>query len=189
MQKRSHTLLAAALLKNQNGLRARRYELAFLFGSFEPDCNPLSYLKGSLRSRKFRGHNYTNSDHYIANRIQRLQNRKKAWTCWQYYTLGKLTHYLADAFTYPHNENYQEGLLDHHQYENALRLYFAQCLACRRLPEEGDCRDLPGALDLLHRRYLQDRSSMEQDVDYILAATTLLMEGCHPSAAWSGKIA
>ena len=55
MQKRSHKLLAATLLENTQGFQARRFELAFLFGSFQPDCNPLTYLKGFLRAYKFRG--------------------------------------------------------------------------------------------------------------------------------------
>ena len=42
MQKRSHTLLASALLRSRDGFDARRFELAFLFGSFQPDCNPFS---------------------------------------------------------------------------------------------------------------------------------------------------
>ena len=80
MQKRSHKLLASQLLEARNGFQRRRFELAFLFGSFQPDCNPLSYLKGSIRSRTFRGHNYTNSDRYIISRILRLQRREKVWT-------------------------------------------------------------------------------------------------------------
>ena len=76
MQKRSHKLLASTLLKNQHGFAARRFELAFLFGSFQPDCNPLTYLKGSLRAYKFRGHNYSNSSHYIAAHIARLRRRQ-----------------------------------------------------------------------------------------------------------------
>ena len=112
MQKRSHTLLASALLRSREGFDARRFELAFLFGSFQPDCNPFSYLKGSLRARTFGGHNYTNSREYIYDHIQRLQQRHKVWTMWQYYTLGKLTHYLADAITYPHNENVESPLLN-----------------------------------------------------------------------------
>ena len=42
MQKRSHRLLASALLRSQQGFHAKRFELAFLFGSFQPDCNPLT---------------------------------------------------------------------------------------------------------------------------------------------------
>ena len=132
MQKRSHKLLASTLLSAQDGFSARRFELAFLFGSFQQDCNPLTYLKGSRRARNLRGHNYSNSQPYIASRIAKLQNRQR-WTMWQYYTLGKLTHYLADAFTYPHNENYTESLIAHRQYEDDLRSYLAQYLRFRSL--------------------------------------------------------
>ena len=98
VHKRSHKLLASMLLESEHGFRAKRYELAFLFGSFQPDCNPLTYLKGSRRARKLRGHNFTNSRLYIESHIKLLQARTR-WNIWQYYTLGKLTHYLADAFT------------------------------------------------------------------------------------------
>ena len=98
MQKRSHKLLASALLRSHEGFCARRYELAFLFGSFQPDCNPFTYLKGSRRAKRLGGHNFSNSQLYIYDHIRRLQQRDR-WTVWQYYTLGKLTHYLADAFT------------------------------------------------------------------------------------------
>ena len=114
MQKRSHKLLASMLLESEHGFRAKRYELAFLFGSFQPDCNPLTYLKGSRRARKLRGHNFTKSRLYIESHIKLLQARTR-WNIWQYYTLGKLTHYLADAFTNPHNEHYPESLIAHRQ--------------------------------------------------------------------------
>ena len=183
MQKRSHTLLASALLRSQEGFDARRFELAFLFGSFQPDCNPFSYLKGSLRARKFGGHNYTNSHDYIIAHIERLQRRRTAWTMWQYYTLGKLTHYLADAFTYPHNETYPESLLAHRQYEDALRTYLAEYLQQRSLLHQQFREDLAAALEELHCQYLENRSTMQRDVQYILQATSLLMAGCCPGAA------
>lgn len=182
MQKRSHKLLAATLLESENGFRARRYELAFLFGSFQPDCNPLSYLKGSLRAQTLRGHNYANSQRYIATRIARLQRRDR-WTIWQYYTLGKLTHYLADAFTYPHNDNYADSMLSHHQYETDLRAYLEEYLTNRTLCREMARRDLQDALAELHRQYMETVADMRRDVQYILEATGLLMAGCLPEPA------
>ena len=184
MQKRSHKLLADTLLKNTQGFRAKRFELAFLFGSFQPDCNPLTYLKGSLRAYKFRGHNYSNSQRYIYSRIARLQRRSR-WTMWQYYTLGKLTHYLADAFTYPHNENYPDSMLCHHQYETDLRAYLESYLEGRPLQEESADGDLTAAIAELHQEYLEaERSGMSQDVRYILAATGLLVRECPPAPAY-----
>ena len=179
MQKRSHKLLAATLLKSEQGFRARRYELAFLFGSFQPDCNPLTYLKGSLRAYKFRGHNFSNSQRYVFSRISRLQRRRR-WNIWQYYTLGKLTHYLADAFTFPHNENYPESMLCHHQYETDLRTYLEEYLANRPLRQKQFRADVTGAIAQLHSYYVQASADQRMDVQFILEATSLLMAGCRP---------
>lgn len=183
MQKRSHKLLASRLLEARNGFQRRRFELAFLFGSFQPDCNPLSYLKGSIHCAALRGHNYSNSSQYIATRIARLQHREKRWTCWQYYTLGKLTHYLADAFTYPHNENYPDSLMEHRRYEDALREYLSAYLTRRRLRPAGIEDDLIGRLRELHRQYMEARADMHRDVHYIIEATSLLMSGVLPEPA------
>lgn len=179
MQKRSHKLLAASLLESENGFGAKRFELAFLFGSFQPDCNPLSYLKGSIHCRTFGGHNYTNSQRYIASRIDRLQ-RRGCRTMWQYYTLGKLTHYLADAFTFPHNEHYNDTMLSHHQYETDLRACLADYLEARTLRRKKFRADVCEAITQLHDYYMETTADQRMDVQYILEATSLLMAGCLP---------
>lgn len=182
MQKRSHKLLASTLLQREHGFQAKRYELAFLFGSFQPDCNPLTYLKGSYRAYKLRGHNFSNSQHYINRHIKKLQNRSR-WNMWQYYTLGKLTHYLADAFTYPHNENYSDSLMAHRQYEADLRQYLAEHLSTRSPRRIQLQQDLTAAIDELHRQYMGTMACMQRDVHFILKATSMLMEGCLPARA------
>ncbi len=182
MQKRSHKLLASILLESEHGFCAKRYELAFLFGSFQPDCNPFSYLKGSIRAYKFRGHNYTNSQRYIRAHIHRLQRRDR-WSVWQYYTLGKLTHYLADAFTYPHNEDYADSMLCHHQYETDLRAYLEEYLSGATLRRQQARADLSAAIEDLHSQYMDAVADMRRDVQYILEATALLMAGCLPESA------
>lgn len=188
MQKRSHAQLASALLRELRGFSARRFEWAFWFGSFQPDCNPLSYLKGSLSASRLRGHHYPNSRRYINTRILRLQRRSR-WTIWQYYTLGKLTHYLADAFTYPHNANFSSSLLDHRRYEGALRSCLEEHLSQRRLRRTPACRDLVSAIEELHRQYMAAGATMQRDVQYITQATALLMAACRPAAAESGQSA
>lgn len=182
VKKRSHKLLASTLLECEHGFSARRYEWAFLFGSFQPDCNPLTYLKGSLRAYKFRGHNFSNSQFYINTHILRLQHRAR-WNIWHYYTLGKLTHYLADAFTFPHNENYPDSLISHRAYEDALRVYLAEFLQNRSLRLEQSRQDLTAAIDELHRQYMKTQADIGQDARYILAANLLLMGGCLPLPA------
>ena len=181
MQKRTHTLLARTLLRSEMGFAAKRFELAFLFGSFQPDVNPFSYLKGTLHYNKLKGHNYANSRNYINAKIVKLQHRQ-FWTVWQYYTLGKLTHYLADAYTYPHNENYPNTMLDHHCYETDLRKFMRGYLAHRYIRRQQARRDLVAALEELHQQYMETRASMIRDANYILKATGLLMAGCLPAA-------
>lgn len=180
MQKRSHKLLASSLLRSHCGFAARRYEWAFLFGSFQPDCNPFTFLRGSFRSRTLCGHSFSNSQHYINTRIRKLQ-RCPVWRTWHYYTLGKLTHYLADAFTYPHNETFPDTLMDHHRYETALRRALAEHLSSHLPSPQPRCHDLPAVIARLYRRYIQTESDALNDIRYILEATALLMAGCAPS--------
>lgn len=182
MQKRSHKLLASALLRGRQGFHAKRFEWAFLFGSFQPDCNPLTYLKGSWRARTLCGHNFSNSQRFISRKIRRLQARD-SWNIWQYYTLGKLTHYLADAFTYPHNTHFPDGLMDHHRYETELRSYLAEYLEEEQPPQaESAGEDLMSTLEELHREYVSaDEGGLDLDARYILEATSLLVGVCRPA--------
>lgn len=185
MQKRSHLLLASTLLKANPEVPARRFQWAFLLGSFQPDCNPLSYLKGSRRVAWFRGHNFANAQPYVDSRIRRLQNKQR-WNLWNYYTLGKLTHYVADAFTFPHNETFSESLAAHHVYERHLRKYFASASFGRTRNEicsDTKAPDLISALNALHRQYLSSISGPARDARYICKAAALLVNGCLPSAA------
>ena len=101
----------------------------------------------------------------------------------QYYTLGKLTHYLADAFTYPHNEHYPESLIAHRQYEADLRQYLADYLENRTLRRANARQDLVDAISELHAQYMSTVTDMRRDVQFILRATQLLMAGCLPAAA------
>jgi hypothetical protein len=185
LQKRSHLHLAKALMHRSRPFGPRRFELAFLLGSVQPDCNPLSYIKGSFSARAFQGHCYSNSAPYIASRMARLRRRRR-WTLWQYYTLGKLTHYLADAFTFPHNDTYTDSLQAHRRYEAALRQTLPLRLSGIRSSSAAP-RDPAAALERLHRRYLAAASDLQRDIDYILEATSLLMVSLLPEQAFAGN--
>ena len=181
MQKRSHLHLAKALMHRSRPFGPRRCEMAFLLGSVQPDCNPLSYIKGSFSARAFQGHCYSNSAHYIASHMARLRRRRR-WTLWQYYTLGKLTHYLADAFTSPHNRDFSGGLAAHRRYEAELRRRLSALLAGSFWPSPPvrHCPAPHAAIAALHRQYMADDVGFSRDLTYILQATALLMDTCRP---------
>ena len=112
MRGKSHITIGNYLIHRYMVETPQIYRTAFLFGCIEPDRNPLTYLKGSLRCQWLRGHNYRNARRYMRRISIRLENRT-SWTMLDYYTLGKLIHYTTDAFTYPHNDSFTTALQDH----------------------------------------------------------------------------
>ena len=189
MQKSSHMRLAHALLKKAGGFSAKRYERAFLFGSIQPDCNPFSYLKGSIRAKTFGGHTYANNRAFIEKRIRRLRN-KEHWTIWTYYTLGKLSHYLADAFTLPHNDHFPGRGWAHRVYESELRKHVADYLFTEEPQNREALDDLPGEIFKLHQQYIaEENPGYETDIKYILHANEMLMACCQPAPAMAPEAA
>ena len=106
----------------------RRYIQAFLLGCTEPDKNPSTYLKGSIRSQWMRGHNWGNAQRYMTRIANRLEKRNKLLLA-DYYTMGKLIHYTTDAFTSAHNEEFGASLSDHRSYEADLQDHFLAYLS------------------------------------------------------------
>jgi len=183
LQKRSHIHLARALAHAAPGFDRRRHRAAFLLGSVQPDCNPLTYLKGSRSAGCFQGHSFAGARPYLFNRMAHLKQRRR-WSLRHYYTLGKLTHYLADAFTAPHNSAFSGGPAAHHRYESELRRHLTAALAHPQciLPPVRGCPLPAAAVDALHRQYLSGEPHIQRDIDYILRATALLMASCAPAA-------
>ena len=138
----------------------------------------MSYLKGSVHHKKFGGHTYENSRRYIQSHAQRLYNRAR-WNLWSYYTLGKLTHYIADAFTWPHNSHFPGSALDHHNYEAKLRVAFENFTRRNQTIQQGDFTpDFTRQLEILHNRYQSAPGGTDRDIRYIISANRLLMAYC-----------
>lgn len=125
MKANSHRLLGQHLADCFLQEYPRRYVRAFLLGCIEPDKNPSTYLKGSLRHQWLRGHNWGNAQRYMQRTANRLE-RREVWRLLDFYNLGKLIHYTTDAFTYAHNSFFPENLKSHVQYERQLQTYFGQ---------------------------------------------------------------
>ena len=92
---------------------------AFLYGSVEPDIILVSYLSGSMHGKSFHGHDYRNMSKRIQSVLARMQEGKGHGLVHSY-RLGKLIHYIADSFTFPHNEMFHGSLRSHMLYEGEL---------------------------------------------------------------------
>ena len=180
MKQESHKLLGYYLMNRAGEGYAPRHRAAFLLGCVEPDRNPLTYIKGSYRAQWMRGHNFLNAQRLMARLCRGLEGRE-SWRMLDYYRLGKLIHYTADAFTFAHNAMFQEDIRQHLVYEGHLQKHFKQLLEEERalpcLPFEMAAYDL---IRRHHQDYETAQRTVETDAEYILLVTELLFRHLMP---------
>ncbi|MCD8040730.1 MAG: zinc dependent phospholipase C family protein [Clostridia bacterium] len=172
MRTKDHKQLALIYAERMNGVPAL-YKRAFIFGNTEPDRNFLTYLHG-IKHGSICGHNYKN----VLKTFYRLLNKcKEQPECLlDYYRLGKIFHYVADIFTYAHNENFKGGLIDHKHYEANLHNYIAEYLKNNvdGAEETKPLSQIKTGLLLLHDEYMQQTGGIENDCKFITSATAML---------------
>lgn len=151
-----------------------RYIRAFLFGCIQPDRNPTTYLKGSLRCRWLRGHNYRNARRFMC-RVSRRLDRKQQWKLLDYYALGKLIHYTADAFTYPHNDFFPGELRCHREYEVQLQNFFLEYLQKEPSIEILHASSVMEFVSARHRRYRLIPGNPRRDSRFALQACCCIL--------------
>jgi hypothetical protein len=172
MEMKSHVLLAKYLLNQIPDSDSAIYRKVFVLGCIEPDFNMFSYLKGSLKCQKFRGHNYNSSSKYTVHVLEKLQG-KSYWGLWEYYRLGKLMHYLSDAFTYPHNDHFTGTLGDHRVYEGRLHSCFAAYLKqCGKENTKDYPEDVREYIGEFHWQYMRTSGDVNNDAKFITQATS-----------------
>ena len=182
MKQESHRRLGRYLMEQLQQQPKRRHSTAFFIGCVEPDRNPLSYLKGSIRAKWFYGHNYQNAERWIDRTIRRLQRRQN-WNFFDYYCLGKLIHYTSDAFTYVHNNCFNESIQAHRAYENDLQSLFFQRMQERRAERIARLRNLADGFRAMHEQYLNADADIHRDCQYILDMTSRVFRQLLPEAA------
>ena len=171
---KSHISLGQFLIARYFPDLPRRYHRAFLLGCIEPDRNPVTYLKGSFRCQWLRGHNYPNARRFMEKIAARLEGRKHL-TLFDYYTLGKLIHYTADAFTYAHNATFPGDLSFHRAYEIRLQTYFLNYLKnppCLDIRPSGRIMDDIGSY---HRSYSLREADIHRDCLFTLQASCCVL--------------
>jgi len=174
LKKESHKLLGQRLMEGLGSLPAPRCKRAFLFGCIQPDYNIFTYLKGSWRAQWLKGHNYKNSERCMNRTIYKLQS-SSSWGMKEYYRLGKLIHYVSDAFTYPHNDYFGENLKEHRCYEGTLNSHFKEYIDKPLSIQIGDIGDtIVDSISLIHRQYSDTFNSILTDAAYIITAADIV---------------
>lgn len=174
MRGKSHTCLGHYLADHYMPTVPKRYRLAFLLGCIEPDRNPATYLKGSLRCQWLRGHNFLNAQNYMGKVARRLE-RKQRLHLLDYYALGKLIHYTTDAFTSAHNSTFPEALDIHREYEAGLQDYFLRYMANRPSLPQTEGSSIMQSIRRYHRDYIRRPTHIRTDSRFALLACCSVM--------------
>ncbi len=178
MKTKDHFILGNNLAANYLNSISSVYRKAFILGNIFPDINVFSYLRGTFSHKKISGHSFECSADCIKKLTDNLHNIKK-FSISDYFNLGKLIHYTADAFTFAHNNCFYGNLISHIQYEEKLHSEF------QKLNEQNkkhafvfylNNQDLWTKFSLLHSSYLQGTGSCLWDLKHISMAARMTMD-------------
>jgi len=104
----------------------------------------------------------------------RLESRKKLRLL-DFYAMGKLIHYVTDAFTFSHNRDFTQNLLAHRHYEQDLEAFF---LAFLRTPA-GFCpvrrSTVMDIIQNLHREYTSQPPNFRKDSLFAVSACSTVV--------------
>lgn len=170
MQSIDHYILGRYIIENCNIHTDRLSEKMFMAGCIEPDLNPLTYMRGSIKYHFLHGHNADNSRRHLMHVMEKLGD-KGLKSPVQWFVFGTAIHYIADSFTFAHNEMFGGNIAEHVRYEKFLHPVFADYLkSCKT--ESG----LPSArifrtVSAYHDKYLADKRSYLTDCRYIVRAS------------------
>lgn len=165
MRGKSHAAMGQRLVREYMKDIPRRYIRVFLIGCIQPDRNPTTYLKGSVRAHWMRGHDYRNARRFLFRLANRLE-QKKHFAMWEYYSLGKLVHYTMDAFTYPHNDHFSGTLYVHRQHEIRLQIFFLRYLRKASAPQLSPACSCADLIRKAHAEYMHQPGCIETDAAY-----------------------
>jgi hypothetical protein len=172
LQTVDHLLLAKQLVKNNSIFKVKIYRRAFIFGCIEPDINFFTYFRGSIHYQLLRGHNIPNTTNYLEHQIKKFES-KKLKTIFDYFNFGVLVHYLADSFTFPHNDSFKGSLSDHALYEEHLHYTFLKYINYKYY--FFHYRDSLTFINNYHKKYLDKKPSYKSDCLHIIKSCQYLV--------------
>lgn len=169
MRKKSHISLAIGLMDNLQIQDTVNHKFTFCFGSILPDCKP-SFLTTP--------HNFQKTFENVKEKIEKFLENIENMQNFGYRAcirLGEIIHYIADYFTFPHNDHYDGNLKDHCFYENdlkfALRRYLVsgEVIALRKNIRVYETKEeLFDFIENTHRKYMEKKSEVLEDCRYIV---------------------
>lgn len=155
METKDHLALARLItFSNRNFNKAYKAK-AFETGCISPDINFLTYIKG---------HTYKGTISYVKSTVSKLQNKLK--TVSDYYELGRIIHFIADYFTFPHSPDFTGTLKQHVEYESKLHKYIETINGIDYSDKIGNRKGITlcsSMIDSAHEKYLGMKHNLQTD--------------------------
>lgn len=178
MRKKSHISLAKYMIETLNDEGLKKHKFAFCLGSILPDIKP---------SFVYKRHEIKGTFSDISRHIARLSEGPKAMrkkSRKYYMDLGQISHYLADYFTFPHNEVYTGSLKEHCSYEKKLmddlRAYICGAehgVLSGAAETFSNAEALCSFIRKTHEDYLTRKHDVEDDIRHIVEVNQRALYG------------
>ena len=177
LRKKSHILLARYLadqmLANES---LQSHRKAFCLGNILPDIQPSFVTKR---------HEYFGTFDEVQGKIRRLVQSGAGYNDRVFWRrAGEVMHYIADYFTFPHNKTFDGTLRQHNAYEkhlkNELKAFVLEGKADVYAEHEIHFETLNQLLQYIkehHRRYLNCKRNIDDDIRYILSVCYQVFQG------------
>ena len=178
MRKKSHISLAGQIMDSMELDNVFDYRLPFYVGSIWPDCRP-SFV---TTPHKF---DITFDD--IERKISKFianYDKDKGMNMRRCAGLGVIIHYIADYFTFPHNDIFDGNIREHCKYEKHLKKALKQYIRSRHVAVNRQIidsfttpQDLIDYVIKIHNQYLSCDKTVESDCMYIVSLCHVIVAG------------
>lgn len=179
MRKKSHISLAKYIVRNTSDEDLKKHRWSFYFGSILPDCKPSFFYRKHEINETFPDVKRTIEQLIYGKKNKPVKNKRR-----YYINLGQITHYVADYFTFPHNNIYPGGLKEHCAYEEELKHRLREYLKTGKVQiaagseiEFDDTEALYEYILNKHETYLERKLNVEEDIRHIVSVNRHLVEG------------
>ena len=178
LRKKSHILLGRYLADQMSEVYSlQQHRKAFCLGNIMPDLRP-SFL---TTRHEFFG-TFSQLQEKMRELIERNPEEDNARVYWRRF--GEVMHYIADYFTFPHNKTFDGTLYQHNTYEkhlkNELKAFVLEGKADVYTEKEIHFETLNQLLQYIkehHRRYLNCKRNIDDDIHYILTVCYQVFQG------------
>lgn len=168
MRKKSHISLARYIVKEMEVEELMKHRKAFCLGSILPDCKP------SFFTIK---HEFNGTFDKMQSEIARLtagniQNNMRVYCR----DLGQVIHFIADYFTFPHNQIFPGTLKDHCIYEKELKYSLRSYIKSGEAQSNHQiirvfksAEEICEFIEKSHEEYLKMKKTVKEDCKYIVS--------------------